>query len=203
MKKLIRKLKLNKISGYGEIDGWLTEEEALGLYSIARKIKRGGKVVEIGSWKGKSTVCIAKGLKAGKLYAIDPFNAAGDPDSIAEYERKKGKKPLLLQFKENLKKNDVFGKVIPLKGYSKDFVGKVGDVDFLFIDGNHTKKDCKFDFQSYSPKVKIGGYIGFHDFYAERKDLGPTWVVNNLVLKSDKYEFFGQFDSLWVCKVIK
>lgn len=36
-------------------------------------------------------------------------------------------------------------------------------IDFLFIDGDHTYKGVKQDFEMYSPFVKKGGLIGFHD----------------------------------------
>lgn len=36
-------------------------------------------------------------------------------------------------------------------------------IDFLFIDGDHTYEGVKKDFEMYSPLVKKGGIIAFHD----------------------------------------
>ncbi|KUK16874.1 class I SAM-dependent methyltransferase [Thermococcus sibiricus] len=36
-------------------------------------------------------------------------------------------------------------------------------VDFLFIDGDHTYEGVKADFEMYSPLVRKGGIIAFHD----------------------------------------
>jgi len=36
-------------------------------------------------------------------------------------------------------------------------------IDFLFIDGDHTYEGIKKDFQMYSPLVRKGGLIAFHD----------------------------------------
>ena len=36
-------------------------------------------------------------------------------------------------------------------------------LDFLFIDGDHTYEGVKMDFEMYSPFVKKGGYVAFHD----------------------------------------
>ena len=36
-------------------------------------------------------------------------------------------------------------------------------IDFLFIDGDHTYEGVKKDFEIYSPLVKEGGIIAFHD----------------------------------------
>lgn len=37
------------------------------------------------------------------------------------------------------------------------------DIDFLFIDGDHHYEAVKKDFELYSPLVRSGGIIGFHD----------------------------------------
>jgi predicted O-methyltransferase YrrM len=37
------------------------------------------------------------------------------------------------------------------------------NLDFLFIDGDHTYKGVKEDFEMYSPLVRKGGVIAFHD----------------------------------------
>lgn len=46
-----------------KISGWMSEAELLFLYTIASSIPDQGKAVEIGSWKGRSTVAICEALK--------------------------------------------------------------------------------------------------------------------------------------------
>ena len=36
-------------------------------------------------------------------------------------------------------------------------------IDFLFIDGDHTYEGVKKDFEMYSPLVRDGGVVAFHD----------------------------------------
>ncbi len=58
-----------------EVPGWLTDEEGEALYDLARACTGAGVIVEIGSWKGKSTICLGRGSLAGAavpIYAIDP-----------------------------------------------------------------------------------------------------------------------------------
>ncbi len=38
-----------------------------------------------------------------------------------------------------------------------------GKIDFLFTDGDHTYEGVKMDFEMYSPFVKRGGLVAFHD----------------------------------------
>lgn len=195
---------LKKIDGFHKLDGWLTDNEAIGLYNIAHMLPRKSIVVEIGSWQGKSTYCIAKGLSAGKVYAIDPFNAdAGfDVGSEQEYQRKKGDKDLLQSFCENMEQLKVLDKIIIKKGYSHEFAEDFDSIDFLFIDGDHSIKGCTTDFNLYSPKISKGGFVAFHDYYEDRNNLGPTYVIKNTVSKSTEFKFFKQFDTLWVAKKI-
>ena len=37
------------------------------------------------------------------------------------------------------------------------------EIDFLFIDGDHTYEGVKQDYEMYSPLVRSGGLVGFHD----------------------------------------
>ena len=37
------------------------------------------------------------------------------------------------------------------------------ELDLLFIDGDHRYEGVKTDFEMYSPMVRTGGFIGFHD----------------------------------------
>ncbi|MBU6402677.1 MAG: class I SAM-dependent methyltransferase [Verrucomicrobia bacterium] len=36
-------------------------------------------------------------------------------------------------------------------------------IDFLFIDGDHRYEGVRADFEDYSPLVRDGGWVGFHD----------------------------------------
>jgi len=49
--------------GYTDIKGWFTPNEAMALYDVAQDLPRESPIVcEIGSWQGKSSIVIAKGL---------------------------------------------------------------------------------------------------------------------------------------------
>lgn len=128
-----RYLALEKINGYKQIDGWVSPDEAVGLFSIARKLGSNSNAVEIGSWQGKSSYCIAKGLKSGTLYAIDPFNADGGADTVNTemYVKQKGGKDLLAIFLNNMKRLNVDKKIITKKGYSNDFVSEFTHINFF------------------------------------------------------------------------
>lgn len=56
----------------------------------------------------------------------------------------------------------------------KKILGK-RKIDFLFIDGDHTYEGVKKDFAMYSPLVREGGIIAFHDIV-----LGPSENVGGV-----------------------
>ena len=47
------------------IPGWLADNEGIFLYNAAKSCTK-GEIVEIGSWKGKSTVWLAEGSQKGQ-----------------------------------------------------------------------------------------------------------------------------------------
>lgn len=51
----------------------------------------------------------------------------------------------------------------------RPYSDKVGGLDFLFIDGDHTYQGAKVDFDKYSPLVKAGGIIALHDVVKHTK----------------------------------
>ena len=50
-------------------------------------------------------------------------------------------------------------------------------VDFLFIDGDHTYEGVRKDFEMYSPLVRRGGIIAFHDIVPHDRVHDPHGVV--------------------------
>lgn len=200
--RILNLLIVSRFWGYTKIDGWLSRNEAVGLYKISRLLPKNAIVVEIGSWQGKSTYCILNGLSSGKVYAIDPFNASGGADlkNEAEYLEKAQGIDLLDTFKGNLRKYISTGRVEAKKGYSNQFSNEFEKIDLLFIDGDHTIKGCTEDYNLYAHQIVKGGYIAFHDYDENRSDLGPTHVINEIILKENLFTFFRRYDSLWIAR---
>ena len=83
MEEILKQLK-KALEYSNKAEGFLSPNEQVTLFSKALNVK--GAIVEIGSWKGKSTIMLAYGSIAGngnKVYAIDPHT--GRPDVPEEY----------------------------------------------------------------------------------------------------------------------
>ena len=188
------------MAGYTEIPGWLTEGEALRLFDLARAIRRPGAVaVEVGSWLGRSSVVIAKGLagsRGARLYCVDPWNGDGEDYARPEYSAiaQRQELPLHEQFKANMRAFDVEDTVRPLRGYSAD-VGSAftGVVDLLFIDANHEYESVREDFEIWSPQLAPDGVIAFHDADHE----GPRAVIDEFISGRPGWGPGEQVDCLW------
>src|SRR3954471_23167197 len=64
------------------VEGWLTEAQAERLAAAAAAPRPAGAVVEIGSFRGRSTIVLARA--AGHVVAIDPHAGGGRaPQEIA------------------------------------------------------------------------------------------------------------------------
>jgi len=148
------KMNLSLIKG---LDGWLSNKEASLLYRLARRSKGKGEIVEIGSWKGKSTICLSCGSRDGagtKVTAIDPHTGSSEHGDVYTFD----------EFKENIKKAGVEDMVNPIVKTSEDAsVGCDKPVELLWIDGAHEEEFVRLDFEKWNPHLIKGGTIAFHD----------------------------------------
>lgn len=159
------------------MSGWLSGKEADILFRLAKGTTGKGAIIEIGSWKGKSTTCLSLGSReaAGThITAIDPHTGSsehGDVDTYAE-------------FLENIKKNGVDDMVDPIRDYSHN-VGKDWDkpVELLWIDGAHEYEYVLQDLEVWEPHLIEGGVIAFHDSTMP----GPWKVLEDHLYKGKKF----------------
>jgi len=197
-----------RIMDYVKIDGWLGHGEAINLYETARKLPAAPPpvVVEIGSWLGKSSVVIARGLegKSGAiLHCIDPFDASGDDASLDDYRERRGRlrRSLQDQFIENVRRRGLSSIVRPIRGFSHEVRPDFHDpLDMLFIDGNHEYESVLRDFRDWEPLLKPGGYIGFHDVSFIHPDTGPQRVVTEQILNNPRWIDCIHVQSLFMAK---
>jgi predicted O-methyltransferase YrrM len=139
----------------------LEEVEALGQYSSEMIDKFPNlDMLEIGAWKGMSTVALSKSIvgskKKIKLYSIDPH------EGFVDYHRRNIGSSYE-EFCENIKIAGVDSVVSCIKKRAED-VEWDRSISLLFIDGLHHYKDIKHDFEKFVPWVVNGGLILIHDF---------------------------------------
>ena len=182
---------------FDRIEGLLEEKEGELLYNIAKDCRvEKGVIVEIGSFKGRSTICLGKGSKGGnqaRIYAIDPHMGT----SVHKFF----KIPQTYdEFKKNIKIAGIDDVVFPIFKTSKEAAKIFHEpIEFLFIDGNHEYENVKLDFLSWYPKVIYGGIIAFHDHIF----FGPRRVIEKYVHMSRHFKVLGIIDSILYAQKVK
>jgi predicted O-methyltransferase YrrM len=149
------------------VEGWLAESEALALHRAARGLSADGpiRVVEIGSWKGRSTIALATGVAArpsgGVVHAVDPHRGGvahsltGDADSFDV-------------FLANLERAGVRDLVDPIRATSAEARPRIADdvVHLLFVDGSHSYEDVLYDLEAWTSALRPGARVALHDAVA-------------------------------------
>jgi len=175
------------------VPGYLMENEARLLGTIAACTPVQGAIVEIGSFKGKSTVMLAKvaahyGL--GNIVAIDPHNSPELLDHEAD--------PAASSFQDflsNIETAGVRSQVEVHRAYSKDVSSTWNrPIRFLWIDGDHTYQGAKTDFDGFFPHVLPTGVVALHD--ALNVFSGPIRVFVEDMLRSDTFGAAGFVHSI-------
>lgn len=127
------------------------------FFKTALEASNDAVIVEIGSFKGRSTVSFGFGCRNTKrhIYAIDLFEGDGADYGSGEFEN---------AFIANIEMCKLSQYVTPIKKHSMEVAETWSlPIDVLFIDGSHEYEDVKADFNAFYPFVKKDGVIAFHD----------------------------------------
>lgn len=120
-------------------------------------------VMEIGTLHG-GTMALWAGISTGTALSVD----LPDGEFGGQHHRLDDK----AMRARNLKLEALFpGRFVGILGNSHQFstiyaarnVLPYSSVDLLFIDGDHTYEGVRSDFHAYSPLVRRGGIVAFHD----------------------------------------
>ncbi|MEQ8790222.1 MAG: class I SAM-dependent methyltransferase [Pirellulaceae bacterium] len=144
------------------VDGWLTEREIAFLTLLAACPTCDGDILEIGAYRGKSTIVLAKAAKlagGARLVTVDPL-----PDDGPMGRGRNSRQSARAQLDANLKRAGVADCVEVHQCYSQDFAPKwQGRLRLLWLDGAENYDVVRGDIQSFSPSLGDGGIIAMHD----------------------------------------
>lgn len=130
---------------------------------------------EIGVWRGDFSLALWKANKKATIYSIDPW-AMYD-----EYPEKNAPEVMDEAFRLAQRRLTKTSCII-IRAFSMDAVKtfRDGELDFVYIDGNHTFEYVTNDIAEWSKKVRIGGIVSGHD-YARYKNKGRSCHVKSVV----------------------
>ena len=180
---------------FSKVEGMLTPDEGRYLYKLAQHNPGKGAIVEIGSWKGKSTIWLALGAKAvggDKVVAIDPHTPLPEEGYLEDTEA---------VFRRNIAEAEIDGHVIPMVMTSEEAVkGWNRPISLLWIDGDHRYEQARRDFLLWEPHVIEGGIVAMHDTIRKK---GPRRVLWEEIFRSDRFQGISIVDNITAARKVK
>ena len=177
-----------------DVQGWMTRDQACRLWDRAGALGAGDRIVEIGSFHGRSAIVLASAAPPGtEIVTIDPHggNDRG-PNEFEGYEDEAEQDHQT--FRANLERAGVAERIRHLRAYSRDAIGDVpGEIDLLYIDGAHRYTPALEDLQMWAPKVSYGGTLLVDDTFSA---WGLTVAIAQEMLLSGTFRYVGRSQTM-------
>lgn len=177
-----------------DVDGWMSPDQAERLYRAAAATRPGDVVVEIGSFRGRSTIVLASAVPDGvPVYAIDP-HAGNDrgPEEIEGFQQEAATDHEV--FNANLTAAGVGRRVRHVRAFSNEAHGEVpGEIAVLYIDGAHRYAPARADIVEWGARVSPGGTMLIHDSFSS---VGVTLAIARELFLSRRFRYVGRARSL-------
>jgi hypothetical protein len=156
------------------VRGAVSLKEADLLFRLAGQVNETGCIVEVGSYRGRSTVALAQGAGSTPVFAIEPHEPFtgvlggkfGPEDRAAFFEAMLGSKAY---------------QQVRLVNLSSEVVspGWRRAVGLLWIDGDHTYEGVRRDWEAWKPHLLPGAVVAFDD--STDQNIGPCRLIGELV----------------------
>jgi predicted O-methyltransferase YrrM len=154
--ELYLRARISPPAEFEAVPGYLHHAEGLFLHWLAARVPSGGRILEIGSFKGKSSCYIASGLRSpgARLHCVDVWSNQAMPydppqDVFPEFEANVAKYRHMIEIH---------------RGESAAVASRwTMPIDVLFIDGDHSYDGCRTDIDAWLHHVRTGGWVVLHD----------------------------------------
>lgn len=175
------------------VEGWLTEAQARRLAARARRVPATGQIVEIGSYRGRSAIVLARAAQGARVYAIDP-HAGNDRGPREIHGSAEAGEADNRTFHENLAQAGVAAAVEHLRLPSQAALTSVrGEVDLVYVDGAHRYRPARDDLDAWGARVAPGGTLAVHDSFSS---VGVTLAILRLLVLGRAFRYVGRTGSL-------
>jgi len=134
----------------------MTPLERLLLYWLGLQQPVGATLLEVGSYLGASACFLAAAAKerGGKVHCVDTWHNEGMSEGLRDTWE---------QFVANTR--PYASLIVPHRGLSVDVAKEFsGQIDLLFLDGDHSYEGCRADVLAWLPHLKTGGVLVMHDY---------------------------------------
>ncbi len=179
-----------------DVDGWMSPGQASTLFDAATRCPAGGSIVEIGSFRGRSTIVLASAAAPDvDVIAIDP-HAGNDrgPQELDGYAAEAADDHQV--FVDNLARSGVIERVQHLRMFSDEALASiVHPIDVLYIDGAHRYAPALADIRNYGVRVTGGGTMLIHDSFSS---VGVTLAILRALVFGSTFRYVGRSRSMTI-----
>jgi methyltransferase family protein len=177
-----------------QVQGWLTRDQAWRLWSAAGRLEESARIVEIGSYHGRSAIVLASAAGPGVIvFAIDPHggNDRGPQQFDGEFADGQRDHEVFLR---NLDRAAVASRVRHIRKPSQDATGDVpGLLEVVYIDGSHRLQPARADVLRWGAKVAPGGTLLIHDSFSS---IGVTLALLVTLVFGARFRYVGRSGSM-------
>lgn len=187
----------------------MPDTEGVALLLVARRAARSGlgPLVEIGAYRGRSTLYLAAGIAAGMvagaarhgtsplLYSVDHHRGSEEMQAGWEHhdarlvDAESGRMDSLPSWRRSIEQAGAESMTVAVVGDSAAFAKDWGrPISLVFLDGGHRDEVEWADYLSWSPHVAPGGFLVIHDVFPDPRDGGrPPFECYADALKSGAF----------------
>jgi len=176
------------------VEGWMTDDQARRLWDRASALPAPAQVVEIGSYRGRSAIVLARAAAPGvDVVAIDPHagNDRGPQQITGPVEEGQGDHEA---FVANLRAAGVAGRIRHVRLPSDQALGQVEPaIDLLYVDGAHRYGPALDDIRRWGDRVRTGGTLLIHDSFSS---IGVTLALISALFAGSRFRYVGRAQSM-------
>ena len=164
--------------------GFMPTDEGEALYAAALEAGSsvpGSPLLEVGTYCGKSAIWLgAAARRLGTvLFTVDHHRGSEENQAGWEWhdsalvDEETGLFDTLPEFRRTIRSAGLDDVVIAVVGHSSAVARWwAGALAFCFIDGGHGIEPARADYESWAPKVAVGGTLAIHDVFPDPRDGG-------------------------------
>lgn len=192
------------------VRGFMDDDEARRLHRIALEASKRGPCLEIGSYCGKSTICLGLACQknGGVLFSIDHHRGNEEQQPGQEYfdpeifDQTSGRVDTFGEFRANIESAGLLDTVAPLVCPSSLAARMwATPLSLVFVDGSHTLESAYRDYVCWSRHLIPGGYLLFHDIFENPADGGQApYMVYKMAVASCQFNELERTKSLRVLR---
>ncbi len=170
------------LSRLAAVEGLISKECGEFLADLAARVPSDLAIVEIGSYRGKSSCYLGSGALHGagaKVWSVDAWTLKGNAGGRFGFDQE----AVYQDFLRHRAQFGLEGVVTPVRSFSADAAARWPadrPVGLLYIDGSHTSIDVANDWANWIPRLAACRATVVFDDYGTPRNPGVTRLVDRL-----------------------